>query len=96
MSVGGQYSVFTDAAIIDALRTPWVDFNGALAEARVDAQRLLLSVRSNGDDQPSGVYALKLNAGQLNDRAPAPVLVAQVDGPGKLLWRPAPAAAPAR
>ena len=58
--------------------------------------RLLLSVRSNGDDQPSGVYALKLNAGQLNDRAPAPVLVAQVDGPGKLLWRPAPAAAPAR
>lgn len=58
--------------------------------------RLLLSVRSNGDEQPSGVYALKLNAGQLNDRAPAPVLVAQVDGPGKLLWRPAPAAAPAR
>ncbi|MCB1653782.1 MAG: acetyl-CoA C-acyltransferase, partial [Pseudomonadales bacterium] len=32
MSAGGQYSVFTDAAIIDALRTPWVDFNGALAE----------------------------------------------------------------
>ncbi|WPN49264.1 MULTISPECIES: thiolase family protein [unclassified Pseudomonas] len=32
MSAGGQYSAFADAAIIDALRTPWVDLGGALAE----------------------------------------------------------------
>ncbi|WP_223448026.1 thiolase family protein [Pseudomonas sp. BF-R-19] len=32
MSAGGQYSAFADAAIFDAVRTPWVDLGGALAE----------------------------------------------------------------
>jgi acetyl-CoA C-acetyltransferase len=32
MSGNGQYSSFADAAIFDALRTPWVDLGGALAE----------------------------------------------------------------
>jgi acetyl-CoA C-acetyltransferase len=32
VNAGGQYSAFTDAAIFDALRTPWVDLGGALAE----------------------------------------------------------------
>ncbi|WP_458371218.1 thiolase family protein [Pseudomonas fluorescens] len=32
MNTGGQYSVFADAAIFDAVRTPWVDLGGALAE----------------------------------------------------------------
>ncbi|MCI3945781.1 acetyl-CoA C-acyltransferase [Pseudomonas syringae] len=29
---GGQYSAFSDVAIIDAVRTPWVDIGGALAK----------------------------------------------------------------
>ncbi|KJZ49468.1 thiolase family protein [Pseudomonas fluorescens] len=32
MSTDGQYSAFADAAIFDAVRTPWVDLGGALAE----------------------------------------------------------------
>lgn len=28
---GGQYTAFDDVAIIEALRTPWIDLNGALA-----------------------------------------------------------------
>ncbi len=32
LNTGGQYSAFTDAAIFDAVRTPWVDLGGALAE----------------------------------------------------------------
>ncbi|RON80870.1 thiolase family protein [Pseudomonas fluorescens] len=32
MKAGGQYSAFADAAIFDAVRTPWVDVGGALAE----------------------------------------------------------------
>ncbi|MNK81489.1 Acetyl-CoA acetyltransferase [compost metagenome] len=32
VSAGGQYSAFADAAIFDAVRTPWVDLGGALAE----------------------------------------------------------------
>ncbi|KEZ75488.1 acetyl-CoA acetyltransferase, partial [Pseudomonas syringae pv. syringae FF5] len=31
MSGGGQYSAFSDVAIFDAVRTPWVDLGGALA-----------------------------------------------------------------
>ena len=57
--------------------------------------RLLLSVRSTGDERPSGVYALKLDEARLIERAPVPTLLAQVDSPGKLLWRPAPATAAA-
>ena len=32
LNTGGQYSAFADAAIFDAVRTPWVDLGGALAE----------------------------------------------------------------
>jgi acetyl-CoA C-acetyltransferase len=32
MSPGGQYSAFADAALLDAVRTPWVDLGGALAQ----------------------------------------------------------------
>ncbi len=32
VNAGGQYSAFADAAIFDAVRTPWVDLGGALAE----------------------------------------------------------------
>ena len=32
MSPGGQYSAFTDVAILEAVRTPWVDLGGALAQ----------------------------------------------------------------
>ena len=32
MNADGQYSAFADAAIFDAVRTPWVDLGGALAE----------------------------------------------------------------
>ena len=32
MSCPGQYSSFTDVAILDAVRTPWVDIGGALAQ----------------------------------------------------------------
>ena len=32
MSSAGQYSAFEDAVIIDAVRTPWVDLGGALAQ----------------------------------------------------------------
>ncbi|MDY7580990.1 thiolase family protein [Pseudomonas sp. CCI3.1] len=32
MSPGGQYSAFTDVAILEAVRTPWVDLRGALAQ----------------------------------------------------------------
>ncbi len=32
MSSTGQYSAFTDVAIVEALRTPWVDLGGALAQ----------------------------------------------------------------
>ena len=32
MRAGGQYSAFDDTAIIAAVRTPWVDLGGALAE----------------------------------------------------------------
>ncbi|MGX1186416.1 acetyl-CoA C-acetyltransferase [Pseudomonas sp. F-14 TE3623] len=32
MSHVGQYSAFTDVAIFDAVRTPWVDLGGALAQ----------------------------------------------------------------
>lgn len=32
MNSGGQYSAYADAAIFDAVRTPWVDLGGALAE----------------------------------------------------------------
>ncbi|EGH49056.1 thiolase, partial [Pseudomonas syringae pv. pisi str. 1704B] len=28
MSGGGQYSAFSDVAIFDAVRTPWVDLGG--------------------------------------------------------------------
>ncbi|PBP87815.1 acetyl-CoA acetyltransferase, partial [Pseudomonas congelans] len=31
MSGGGQYSAFRDVAIVEAVRTPWVDLGGALA-----------------------------------------------------------------
>ncbi|RMM96939.1 3-ketoacyl-CoA thiolase, partial [Pseudomonas savastanoi pv. glycinea] len=30
MSSGGQYLAFSDVAIVDAVRTPWVDLGGAL------------------------------------------------------------------
>jgi acetyl-CoA C-acetyltransferase len=32
MNPGGQYSAFADAALLDAVRTPWVDLGGALAQ----------------------------------------------------------------
>ena len=32
MKQGGQYSAFADVAVLDAVRTPWVDLGGALAE----------------------------------------------------------------
>ncbi len=32
MNLAGQYSTFNDAAIFEALRTPWVDLGGALAQ----------------------------------------------------------------
>jgi hypothetical protein len=32
LNTGGQYSAFADTAILNALRTPWVDLCGALAE----------------------------------------------------------------
>ncbi|KPX30388.1 MULTISPECIES: thiolase family protein [Pseudomonas syringae group] len=32
MSGGGQYSAFSDVAIVEAVRTPWVDLGGALAK----------------------------------------------------------------
>ena len=28
----GQYTVFNDVAILEAVRTPWVDLGGALAQ----------------------------------------------------------------
>ncbi|MEO8642703.1 thiolase family protein [Pseudomonas sp.] len=32
MSYAGQYSAFTDVAILEAVRTPWIDIGGALAQ----------------------------------------------------------------
>ncbi|WP_415756006.1 thiolase family protein [Pseudomonas sp. LT1P18] len=32
MNYAGQYSAFTDAAILEAVRTPWIDIGGALAQ----------------------------------------------------------------
>jgi acetyl-CoA C-acetyltransferase len=32
MNPGGQYSAFADAALLEAVRTPWVDLGGALAQ----------------------------------------------------------------
>ncbi|KQV21920.1 acetyl-CoA acetyltransferase [Pseudomonas sp. Root329] len=32
MNYAGQYSAFTDAAILEAVRTPWIDVGGALAQ----------------------------------------------------------------
>ncbi|TWC59851.1 acetyl-CoA C-acetyltransferase [Pseudomonas sp. SJZ080] len=32
MSYAGQYSAFTDVAILEAVRTPWIDVGGALAQ----------------------------------------------------------------
>ncbi|MCD5994093.1 thiolase family protein [Pseudomonas sp. CDFA 602] len=32
MSGGGQYSVFSDVAILESVRTPWIDLGGALAQ----------------------------------------------------------------
>ena len=32
MNGAGQYSEFADVAILEALRTPWVDLGGDLAE----------------------------------------------------------------
>ncbi|EPN66123.1 thiolase family protein, partial [Pseudomonas syringae pv. actinidiae ICMP 19096] len=30
--MSGQYSAFSDVAIVEAVRTPWVDLGGALAQ----------------------------------------------------------------